>query len=56
MVFTSCRNRVHNRRTIARFPDEVLGQLYVIVSIHASLTLSEAVVTNRIIKAMSILM
>jgi DNA polymerase (family X) len=36
------------------FPDEVLGQLdYVVVSIHASLTLSEAVMTNRIIKAMS---
>jgi DNA polymerase (family X) len=36
------------------FPDEVLAQLdYVIASIHASLTLSEAAMTDRIIKAMA---
>lgn len=35
------------------FPDEVLSQLdYVVASVHASLTLSEAAMTNRIIKAM----
>ena len=36
------------------FPDEILAQLdYVIASVHASFTLSEAAMTNRIITAMS---
>lgn len=36
------------------FPDEILAQLdYVVASVHASFTLSEAEMTNRIIRAMS---
>lgn len=36
------------------FPDELLAQLdYVVASVHASLTLSEAAMTDRIIKAMA---
>ena len=36
------------------FPDEILAQLdYVVASVHASLTLTEAAMTNRIIRAMA---
>ena len=35
------------------FPDDILAQLdYVVISVHAAFALSEAVMTNRIIKAM----